>query len=474
VAWGYNDSGETNVPAGLTNIVAISTGLDFSLALSNNGTVAAWGDNTYGQCNVPSALTNTGANVMAIAAGDYHCVALLNTGYLVAWGDNSSGQTNTSKPLIPGDAPPVMKLIAAGGDHTLAAIWSPWVQYPVDVTKDLLLIYATGYQDSGDVLNYYLANRPMVSSCTNIVGFTGTNGEDESVVDFNNNFFEPVTNWLATNPTKRPSYVIIFPEVPSRLNDNSPTPSIQYILNSGAFATNWHPFVTSINMNGTGGTNDCIAYINKLASMASNNPLGTLFISATAVNYGNTNWYFDDGEFEYNGSTEGLAASNAVVQAGVSPASVFYLDIPNDGNLSGHITSGVNVAGFFSWGTHGYYDNTNQGYATNGTIHFTGQSSWYVMKTLESFNGQRIPQFTQGNFISWFSSNAFTPGGTNSNYANTPVGAVCNVDEPGLEGNATVAIYFGLWASGKNLAICGWNARNTSSFQVVGDPFVRK
>ena len=50
----------------------------------------AWGDNTAGQCNVPAGLSN----VMAIAAGSGHSVALLNTNTLVAWGDNRSGQAN--------------------------------------------------------------------------------------------------------------------------------------------------------------------------------------------------------------------------------------------------------------------------------------------------------------------------------------------------------------------------------------------
>ncbi len=39
------------------------------------GTVVAWGDNTYGQTNVPAGLSN----VTAIAAGGYHTVALVGT-----------------------------------------------------------------------------------------------------------------------------------------------------------------------------------------------------------------------------------------------------------------------------------------------------------------------------------------------------------------------------------------------------------
>jgi hypothetical protein len=75
-----------------------------------------------------------------------------------------------------------------------------------------------------------------------------------------------------------------------------------------------------------------------------------------------------------------------------------------------------------------------------------------------------------GNFIQWFSSNAF--GGTN--YSNTPVGAISNVEEPGIPSFNYGSIYFGLWASGKNFGICAWNTRDTDFFQVVGDPFVTK
>jgi hypothetical protein len=78
------------------------------------------------------------------------------------------------------------------------------------------------------------------------------------------------------------------------------------------------------------------------------------------------------------------------------------------------------------------------------------------------------------NFLEWFSSGAF--GGTN--YSNTPIGAVSNVEEPNTLGASSPQIYFGLWASGKNFAICAWNSRNVSpshqSFQAIGDPFVTK
>src|SRR5271169_2619294 len=91
-------------------------------------------------------------------------------------------------------------------------------------------------------------------------------------------------------------------------------------------------------------------------------------------------------------------------------------------------------------------------------------SSWWIIETIESFNGQRVPYSLQGNFIQWFSSIAF--GGTN--YSNTPVGAVTHTEEPGSpEACENSAIYFGLWAAGKNFAICAWNSRQTPYFQAV-------
>ena len=38
VAWGDDSAGQTNVPAGLTNVVAVAAGGFHSLALKNDGT----------------------------------------------------------------------------------------------------------------------------------------------------------------------------------------------------------------------------------------------------------------------------------------------------------------------------------------------------------------------------------------------------------------------------------------------------
>ena len=313
-AWGDTNYGLTNIPSGLSNVVAIATGGEHSLALKSDGTVVAWGTNDYGQTNVPSGMSN----VMAIAAGSAHSVALQNDGALVEWGNNRSGQaivpseeTNTvitpsgPPPPIPTNTyPPIhVKLIAAGGNHTMAAIFSPLVQYPIDISKDLLLIYnATNISFSSNVCAYYIAHRPMVSNA-NVLGISCATNEIIQLSNYTNTFSAPIVNWLLANPTKRPQYVILFQDLPSRIQIGAGGVSVQYDINSGfndpyiqttEYFPTWNPFVTSINMNGTGGTNDCIAYIDKLANMASNYSPGTLFISATAGGYGNTNWYFDE------------------------------------------------------------------------------------------------------------------------------------------------------------------------------------
>ncbi len=141
-AWGGTGNGETDIPAGLSNVVAIaaggfsslelkddgtvvasggvlpglsnviaiSAGNSFSLALKSDGTVVGWGDNSYGQTNVPTGLSN----VVAIAAGSFHALALNSAGKVIGWGYNADGEIN-----IPTDLSNVVA-IAAGWNQSLA------------------------------------------------------------------------------------------------------------------------------------------------------------------------------------------------------------------------------------------------------------------------------------------------------------------------------------------------------------------
>ena len=141
VAWGRNTAGQTNVPPGLNDVVAVAVGGEFSLALRRNGRVAAWGANDHGQLEVPSDLTNANAiaagaahcvalkadgtvvgwpnaapaltGVVAVACGYYHSLALKSDGTIVGWGDNSGGQCD------PPEGVTDFAAIGAGGDHSL-------------------------------------------------------------------------------------------------------------------------------------------------------------------------------------------------------------------------------------------------------------------------------------------------------------------------------------------------------------------
>lgn len=107
-AWGENILGDTVVPAGLSNVAALSAGLEASLALKADGTIVGWGDPTVAA--PPSGLSN----VMALAAGLSLGVAVKSDGTVTAWGGNSLGQTNVPASLTNAIA------VAAGEDHALA------------------------------------------------------------------------------------------------------------------------------------------------------------------------------------------------------------------------------------------------------------------------------------------------------------------------------------------------------------------
>lgn len=70
-------------------IVQISSGITFSVALTDDGKVYAWGKDTDGATEVPS---NLGTNVVKIAAGDRHVVALTDSGEVIGWGKNDFHQ----------------------------------------------------------------------------------------------------------------------------------------------------------------------------------------------------------------------------------------------------------------------------------------------------------------------------------------------------------------------------------------------
>ena len=88
VAWGRNDYGQCDVPAG-DDFIAIAAGYENSLALKSNGTTMAWGSCRAGVCNTPE-----GNDFVAIATGWLHSLALKSDGTIVGWGTNYYGQSD--------------------------------------------------------------------------------------------------------------------------------------------------------------------------------------------------------------------------------------------------------------------------------------------------------------------------------------------------------------------------------------------
>jgi alpha-tubulin suppressor-like RCC1 family protein len=110
--WGADINGgePTYLPAtvaGLTEVKAVASGDHFNLALLKNGTVMGWGDNHYGQLGMdPSGPENCGgtscskiprpvpklSNVIAISTLEDNSLALLEHGEVWAWGQNADGR----------------------------------------------------------------------------------------------------------------------------------------------------------------------------------------------------------------------------------------------------------------------------------------------------------------------------------------------------------------------------------------------
>jgi alpha-tubulin suppressor-like RCC1 family protein len=144
-AWGDNTYGQSTVPVGLSNVVAVAAQRYLSLALRADGTIVTWGiggtevvdkhplnnvvalaaggggytlalkrDGSVTDWGGGSSLPGGLTSIAAIAVGGEHRLALRRNGKVLAWGRNTYGQTNGV-----GNWSNVIA-IAAGAYHSLA------------------------------------------------------------------------------------------------------------------------------------------------------------------------------------------------------------------------------------------------------------------------------------------------------------------------------------------------------------------
>jgi len=95
-AWGKNEYGQCNIPAGLGTCIDFSAGGEHSLAVREDGTVWAWGRPDYNATNVPPDLSG----VVEIQAGNVHQIYMLEDGTIGGFGMNYNGQCNVPPSVV--------------------------------------------------------------------------------------------------------------------------------------------------------------------------------------------------------------------------------------------------------------------------------------------------------------------------------------------------------------------------------------
>ena len=336
----------------------------------------------------------------------------------------------------------------------------------------VLVVYNASSPESVELKNYYLANRPRFAQ-VNSLGITVADVEIISLTSFETDIRQPIVNWLLAYP-KEIRYMVMLRGIPSRIIGNY---SVDYKMSLAfsdmgirvgtpyggsiglPFVPSLYPgttaLVTRLDMGSLAATE---AYIDKLATIYAAVATPNIIISAGDAALGGDHYYLDAVRpAGYSVYTMVENDSADLIAANVDPARI---TLEPYGGV--HIATAADVMGYECWGANG---GMGGNYAIDGSVIFSGLSNWHLIKTMESYNGQRVTW--QGNFVDWFSANAF--GGTN--YSNTPVGATTHVEEPYTSGVAS-PLYLVDWEKGLLFAECAWDSRNTPYFMAIGDPLV--
>jgi alpha-tubulin suppressor-like RCC1 family protein len=178
-AWGYNQDGETgrgtlsatetlpvNVKlnddgSDLGNIVAISAGYRFALALASDGRVAAWGDNTSGQLAQNNSIGNSSravmvknavgngllANIAMVGAGGTHAIVMDTDGRVSGWGSNGFGELGDGNATVRAQALlpiPVVDTTGGGQLSNVASIAAGYHHSQAIANDGTILLWGSG------------------------------------------------------------------------------------------------------------------------------------------------------------------------------------------------------------------------------------------------------------------------------------------------------------------------------------------
>ncbi|MBL9202219.1 MAG: putative Ig domain-containing protein [Opitutaceae bacterium] len=171
-AWGWNLSGQTSVPAGLTNVTQLAGSSQAAFALRADGSVVAWGQNT--QTTVPAGAAS---GVTALAAGSSHVLALKSDGSLVQWGNTADGQRNgfPTSGTFTAISAAYFQSMAVRSDGTVA-VWGvdpafpPLAQPPAGLTGVRSVAAGVGYglalKTDGTVVGWNSTNATYLAPTT--------------------------------------------------------------------------------------------------------------------------------------------------------------------------------------------------------------------------------------------------------------------------------------------------------------------
>ncbi len=360
----------------------------------------------------------------------------------------------------------------------------------LDASKHVLVVYNQDWQESVETKNYYLANRPgflnantlsihfsVPSNCSDISCLARAL-EIVSYAELRAKLVEPIISWLRAHPEKDIRYIVLMRGIPTRspgsdtnvvaYRSGDPMQSAQYLVyKSVADEFAKEVFPTSLDMGSLESTRH---YIDKIKAVYSFMPVKAVLVSARGTPFEGSTYYLSDAQRQFDKKGEERAKAVMTTLRTAYPA----LPLSYKAYEETPISIAPDVAGFFSWGIYEYKNGTGPGgwngdYSINGTVRFSGKSGWYLIQTVESFNGLWQAAGHQGNFIKWFSPRAF--GGTD--YQNTPAAAVTYVIEPSPSGIHSPYLFV-CWERGNPFAYCAWKSYVAQGSQAVGDPLVTR